>query len=126
MSNSCSSSKRTIEIPAVRRITGKVADEGLYAIGFRNRLLAIPLSVPAEACQVLFLFRILFFDARSLPPKIMIAWRTVTIAEGKRFPALPIAWTRSLPHRHLGSRDYFVAGKPMAPARRERAKPAGD
>ena len=91
MSNSCSSSKRTIEIPAVRRITGKVADEGLYAIGFRNRLLAIPLSVPAEACQVLFLFRILFFDARSLRPQIMIAWRAVTIAEGKRFPALPIA-----------------------------------
>jgi hypothetical protein len=34
-------SKRTIEIPAVRHLTGKVVNEG-YASGFRNRLLRTP------------------------------------------------------------------------------------
>src|SRR5260370_14698179 len=70
---------------------GKNANEGAYAIGFRNRLLAIPLSVLAEPCQVLFLLCILSFDAGSLRLQIMIAWRAVTIADAKRFPALPIA-----------------------------------
>jgi len=56
ISNSGSPSKRTIEIPAVRHITGKNADAVVHAIGFRNRLPVTPLSVLAEPCQVLFLF----------------------------------------------------------------------
>jgi len=64
--------KRTTEIPAVRHITGKNADQAVYAIGFRNRFLATRLSALAASCQVLFLIAILFFDGRSLRPQIMI------------------------------------------------------
>jgi hypothetical protein len=63
-----------MEIPAVGHITRKNADEGVHAIGFRNRLLAYRLSGLAEACQVFFLMVIFFFDARSLGPQIMIGW----------------------------------------------------
>ncbi len=68
-----------MEIPAVTSPANAYAV--VYAIGFRNRLLAIPLSVLAEPCQVLFLFYNLFFDARSLRPQIMIAWRAETLKE---------------------------------------------
>jgi hypothetical protein len=44
------------------------ADEEVRAIGFRNRLLCTRLSALAEACQVLFLIAILFFDGRDLRP----------------------------------------------------------
>jgi hypothetical protein len=93
-----------MEIPAVRHITGKNADEAVYATDFRNRLLAIRLSVLAEPCQVLFLFCILFFDVRSLRPQIVIAWRAGTIAEGKRFPALPL-------HGHDRSRSVTLVAE---------------
>jgi hypothetical protein len=43
-------------------------------IDFRNRLLRNRLSALAEACQVLFLIAILFFDGHSLRPQIMIRW----------------------------------------------------
>jgi hypothetical protein len=84
ISNSSLPPGEPLKIPAARHSTSKNADEAVHAIGFRNRLLAIRLSVLAEPCQVLFLFCIFFFDARSLHPQIMIAWRAVTI--GKRFP----------------------------------------
>jgi hypothetical protein len=55
-------------------VPAKNADKAVYAIGFRNRLLGTRLSVLAEACQVLFLIAILFFDGRSLRSQIMIGW----------------------------------------------------
>jgi hypothetical protein len=91
-SNSCSLSKRTIEIPAVRHISRKNTDEVACAIGFRNRLLATRLSVLAEACQVLFLSAILFFDGRSLRPQIMVGWARERPSLGESaFPPLTIA-----------------------------------
>jgi hypothetical protein len=68
ISNWWLSSRSSIEIPAVGHITGKNIDGAAYAIGFRNRLLVIRLSVLAEPCQVLFLLCILFFNARGLCP----------------------------------------------------------
>lgn len=63
-----------MEIPAVRHITGKNAGEPIYGIGFRNRLLAIPFINSVRGLSSSFYFLILFFDARSLGPQIMIGW----------------------------------------------------
>jgi len=38
----------------------------------------------------------------------MIAWRAATIAEGKRFPVLPIVWIRSLPSVTLAAETIFT------------------
>src|SRR5216683_5694755 len=54
ISNSCSRCKRIIEIPAVRHITGKVADEGFMQSVSETGYLLSHLSVLAEACQVIF------------------------------------------------------------------------
>jgi hypothetical protein len=61
ISNSCSPSKRTIEIPAVRHITGKNADEPLYEIGFRNRLFATSFINAARGLSSSFYFLNLVF-----------------------------------------------------------------
>jgi hypothetical protein len=63
-----------MEIAADRPLSGKKADGDVRAIGFRNRLLSTRLSALAEACQVLFLIAILFFDGRGLRPQIVIRW----------------------------------------------------
>jgi hypothetical protein len=63
-----------MEIAPERPVSRKKADEDVRAIGFRNRLLSNRLSVLAEACQVLFLIAILFFDGRGLRPPIVIGW----------------------------------------------------
>jgi hypothetical protein len=55
ISNSCSPSKRTIEIRTVRHITGKDADEPLMESVSETGCLLLPLSIPSEVCQV-FLF----------------------------------------------------------------------
>jgi hypothetical protein len=55
ISNSCSPSKRTIEIRTVRHITGKDADEPLMESVSETGCLLLPLSIPFEVCQV-FLF----------------------------------------------------------------------
>src|SRR5260370_20108224 len=64
--------RRSIEIPAERHAVGNKADEGMAASGFRNRLLGNRLSVLAEACQVIFLRCIWFFDGHSLVGEIVI------------------------------------------------------
>jgi len=61
ISNSSSPSKRTIEIPAVRHIIGKNADESLYGIGFRNRLLATPFINSVRGLSSSFYFLNLVF-----------------------------------------------------------------
>src|SRR5712664_19750 len=80
--------KRSIEIAADGPVTGKNAEEGVAASGFRNRLLGTRLSVPAEGCQVLFLVAIWIFDGRSLGGEIVIGfvW-ALRIDGGKRFPS---------------------------------------
>src|SRR5580700_1574325 len=77
-----------------------------------------------ETCQVLFIFSILFLDARSLRPNHDRLGARVTIARGST-RTLPIAWTGLRPQRHLGSRDYFRGGKRMGHTMREVAKRAG-
>jgi hypothetical protein len=70
----------------------KFPDESFMESVSETDYLLPRLAMLAALCQVLFLFYILFFDARSLRRQIMIAWRSVNIADGKRFPVLPIAW----------------------------------
>src|SRR5580700_95577 len=77
-----------------------------------------------ETCQVLFIFSILFLDARSLRPNHDRLGARVTIARGST-RTLPIAWTGLRPQRHPGSRDYFRGGKRMGHTMREVAKRAG-
>jgi hypothetical protein len=50
----------------------------------------------------------------SVPETMIYGGRTLTIAGGKRFPALPVAWKELLPRQHPDSRAYFTGGKAWA------------
>jgi len=67
------------------------------------------------ACQVLFLFFISPLIAVVSLPEIVIGWARMTIAGGKRFPSVSIAWEGSLPKRHVGSRVAFSRRKTHGP-----------
>jgi DNA-binding LacI/PurR family transcriptional regulator len=115
-----------LKIPVVRHITDKIADVLIPAIGFRNRLLSNRLSALAEACQVLFLFTILFFDGHGLRHQIMIGWaRESTIVGADAFRRHLIALTASFSQHHLGGRGYLRGGNCMGHTMREVAKRAG-
>jgi DNA-binding LacI/PurR family transcriptional regulator len=88
--------------------------------------LLLPLSVLAEACQVLFHTAILFFDGRSRrPQKHDTLGARVTIVGGKPFPALPIGLAASRSLRHLGKQRLLSWRKRMGHTMREVAKRAG-
>ena len=87
----------------------------MAAIGFRNRLLGNRLSVLAEACQVIFLLRIWFFDGRSLGGEIVIVCVGIENCRRKAVSQCTVhGWVGTLRQRQVSSRFAFHGGNGWA------------